>query len=255
MTRRDHEGRAVIDPPAILSSLDSQRFGINVARAENVTSESVPAVLSFFEQHDVELLIARCDAANLDVERALLGAGLTLLEAQIIYRGPLAPKVATPGIREAVSEDRAGIADLARDGFRDLNTHYHADPRLSPDACQELYIDWTLRGLSGEAADVVYVAEVDGRLAAFGMFMQTGDGEMRYLLASVASWAQGRGLYLALLDRGMAWGSDRGANAVIGIVPHGNIPAHRNLIKAGLRPVSSSSTFHGWRDRLIHRQA
>jgi hypothetical protein len=48
----------------------------------------------------------------------------------------------------------------------------------------------------------------------------------------------------------MKWGSDRGADAVLGVVPHGNIPAHRNLIKAGLRPVSSISTFHGWRDQI-----
>jgi hypothetical protein len=232
-----------------ISAIDSERFGVVVARANDVTADAVPAVLAFANENDVELTIARCDGRDQGAARALTAAGLSMLEGQIVYRGPLAPAGGVTGIREGVSEDREALAELARDAFTDLVGHYHADPRLSPNACRDVYVDWTLRGLAGEAADAFYVAEVDGRPAAFGMFTFRGE-DVIFVLSAVAPSAHGRGLYRAMLDRGMAWGLERGAQAVVGVVAHGTVAAHRSLIKAGMRPVAAISTFHGWRDQL-----
>ena len=234
---------------AALSALDSKRFGVVAARADAVTADAVPALLSFFERHSVELLIARCDGADLAAAQALSRGGLSMIDAQITYQGPVLLVTQPPGFREAVAEDAPVIADLARRGFSEPASHYHGDVRLSPDACRETYVDWALRGLAGACADVVFLAEVDGRTAAFGMFEQSGD-EVRVLLSTVAPWVRGHGLYLALLDCGMAWGSCRGANTMIGITSHSNISAQRSLIKAGLRPVTSTWTFHGWWDQV-----
>ncbi len=233
-----------------ISSLDSDRFGIVIARADRVTAHVVPAILSFCKQRDVVLLIARCDGGDPAAARRLALAGLVLFEAQITYRGALVASPPARDIREARPDDAAGIAHLARTGFSDYGGHYHADPRLPPDACRDLYTDWALRGLSGEAADVVFVVEVDGQLAAFGLFTRAAD-EIRFELSAVAPWARGHGHYRTILARGMNWGLDRGASAVVGIVAHGTVAAHRNLIAAGLRPASSTSTFHGWHDRLV----
>jgi hypothetical protein len=233
-----------------LSPLDSDRFGIVVARADGVTPDAVPAVLSFCQANDVELVIARCDGADQAAARELARAGLVLLEAQITYRGPLTGSTVAPGIREAVAQDADGMADLARGGFDDYAGHYHADPRLPPDACRDVYVDWTLRGLAGEAADMVFVVEIEDRLAAFGLFTHAGD-EIAFQLSAVAPWARGLRLYRGILARGMAWGRSVGARSVVGVVAHGTTAAHRNLIASGMRPVGSTSTFHGWRDRLL----
>ncbi len=235
---------------ASLSPLDSERFGIVVARADGVSAAAVPALLSFAREHEVEMLIARCDGADQAAARALADAGLTLLETQITYRGSLGLQSRDAGIRAGVADDALAVAELARQGFKDLAGHYHADSRLSSHACEEIYVDWALRGLAGEAAEAFYVAEVEGRVAAFGMFTQSG-AEVTFQLSTVASWARGKGLYTACLRRGMVWGAEQGADEMIGITAHGNIPAQRNLIKAGLRPVAGTSTFHGWRDRLV----
>lgn len=234
---------------ASISPLDSQRFGVVVARADGVSAKDLPALLSFCEQHDVELLIARCEGTDKAAAQSLADAGMVLLEAQRTYRGPIVPTTPAPDIREAVAEDSATIEELARSGFGDMAGHYHADPRLAADACRDAYVDWALRGLAGEAADVFYVAEVDGLTAGFGMFTQSGD-EVRVQLATVAPWARGRGIYVDFLHRGMAWGSGRGANHLTGVTPFDNIPAQRSFTKAGMRPVASTSTFHGWRDQL-----
>jgi acetyltransferase (GNAT) family protein len=237
------------DQIASISPLDSERFGIVVGRADGVTAAAVPALLSFAAEHEVEMTIARCEGADQDAARALAGAGFELLESQITYRGSLELQANGEGIREGRQEDAEAVAELARDGFKDLAGHYHADSRLASQAPEEIYVDWTLRGLSGEAADVFFVAENKGRIAAYGLFSQDGP-EVTFLLSTVAEWARGAGLYAALLRRGMVWGAERGGEAMIGITAHGNIPAQRNLIKAGLRPVAATSTFHGWRDRI-----
>jgi GNAT superfamily N-acetyltransferase len=236
------------EPPAVLSPLDSERFGIVVARAARVAAGDVAALLAYCEEREVELLIARCDGADVAATKALTAAGLNAVEAQITYQAPLAPAW-HPAVREGVAADRDAVAELARSGFGELVGHYHADPRLPEEACAEGYVEWALRGLDGEAADVFYVAEVEQRPAAFAMFSQAGE-ESIFLLATIAESARGLGLYPALLHHGMAWAAERGAETMTCITSHGNIAPQRNLIKAGCRPVASTTTFHGWSDRL-----
>jgi hypothetical protein len=235
--------------PPRLSPLDTERFGVVTARADAVGAADVGELLAFCEEHGAELVIARCDAADQAALRALGAAGLALVEEQITYRGPLVETSWPAGIREARPGDAAEIEALAQAGFDDYAGHYHADPRLPRDACREVYVDWTRRGLAGEAADVVYVAEHQGELTGYGMFARTGEDEITYLLAAVAPTPLGRGLYLGFLNAGMAWGLDAGASAVVGVTTPGSIAAQRNLIRSGLRPTASSSTFHGWRDQ------
>jgi hypothetical protein len=229
--------------------MDSARFGLAVARADDVTAEAVPELLEFCAARRIDLLIARCDGGDQAAGRALTGAGLVMLEAMMNYRGPLAPGALRDEVREARPDDAPELERLAREGFADYNGHYHADPRLPREACREIYVDWTLRGLAGEGADVVFVAELDRRVAAYGLFTIAGE-LLQFQLSSAAAWARGHQLYNAILDQGMAWGLERGAREVLGVVAHSTTPAHRNLVRAGLRPVSSFSTYHGWRDQL-----
>lgn len=237
------------DRKVAASPLDSERFGIAVARADGVTAERMPSVLDYCREHGIELLIARSDAADVASTKALVDAGLVPLEGQITYRAPLRPR-SHPDIREGAPDDREAMAALAGAAFDGFASHYHLDSRLDAAKCRDGYVDWTLRGLAGDAADVFYVAEVDGEPAAFGMFSQQG-AESVFVLSAVAEPARGRGLYSSLLHHGMSWATERGAESMIGITPYGNVPAQRNLIKAGFRPVASATTFHGWRDRLF----
>jgi GNAT superfamily N-acetyltransferase len=237
------------EPPAAISPLDSERFGIVVARADDVSADRVAEVVSFCEQHEVELVIARCDGRDLFATRALIAAGMVPVESQLDFRGPLFETTPAVPIRAGDQGDREAVADLARRGFVEMPSHYHCDPRLPLDACLEVYVDWALRGLSGDAADAFLVAEVDGRPAGFTMFGLRG-GQIQSLLSTVAPEARGRGVYTAMIHAGMAWGIERGAESLIGVTPMGNVAAQRNLIRLGLAPVTATVTFHGWRDRF-----
>lgn len=219
-----------------------------MARADEVSAADVSPLLAFCEQHGVELLIARCDGADLAARRALAAVGLIALDSQITFRGPLAPAWDSR-FRSATEADRDVVADLARASFDRYPGHYQADPRLDLDACAEGYVDWALRGLAGEAADVVFLAEVDGEPAAFATTAQNGEEVIVYL-AGVAEFAQGNGLHSGALGHAMAWAEERGASAMIAITSHCNLSAQRNFVELGFRPVSSTITFHGWRDQL-----
>jgi GNAT superfamily N-acetyltransferase len=238
----------VLKVAATLSPLDTERFGVVVARADEVTAAALPALVEFCERHQVEMVIARCDGGDLAAAKAMTAAGLRALEFQIVFKGPLRPR-RDPAIREGTPADRDAVAGLAAIGFEQIAGHYHADPRLDAGACREGYIEWALRGLAGEAADAFFVYEFDGRPQAFGMFSDGGE-EATYVLATVDPAARGRGLYVALLHHGMAWAAKRGAERIVGVVAHGNIAPQRNLLKAGMLPVATTTTFHGWRDQM-----
>jgi len=231
-----------------LSPLDSARFGVVAARADEVTANDLPALLEFCAEHEVELLIARCDGADLGALRALTAAGLRALDAQIVFEG-LPEAVRDSRFRPATAADGDAIAALARVSFDRYAGHYQADPRLDVEACAEGYVDWALRGLAGEAADVVFVAEIGGELAAFATVEQR-DEEVIVHLAGVAESRQGSGLHAGVLGHAMAWAAERGARGMVAITSHNNLSAQHNFIKLGLRPVSSTMTFHGWRDQL-----
>lgn len=235
--------------PVALSPLDSERFGVVAARAGEVAANDLPALLRFCEEHEVELLIARCDGADLGALRALTAAGLVALDAQIVFEG-LPDAAPDSRFRPATASDRDAIAALARVSFDRYPGHYQADPRLDPEACAEGYVDWALRGLAGEAADVVFVAEAAGELQAFATVEQREDEAIVHL-AGVAESAQGSGLHTGVLRHAMAWAAERGASGMTAITSHHNLSAQRNFIKLGLRPVASTMTFHGWRDQFL----
>jgi ribosomal protein S18 acetylase RimI-like enzyme len=232
-----------------VSPLESEHFGLVVARADAVEDEQIPALLSFCERNEVELVIARCDGRDLAAARGLIDAGMVRLEAQIAYEGKLWEIPNANEVREGTERDLEAVAEVARRAFCDMPSHYHVDPRLPLEACNEAYVDWTRRGLRGEAADAFFVAELDGRAVGFTMFGGEGD-RVHSILSAVDPDYQRRGLYSSLFARGMEWGLERGAERMFIVTPHGNIAAQRNQIRLGLKPVGSTATFHGWRDRL-----
>jgi GNAT superfamily N-acetyltransferase len=213
----------------------------------------VPALLAYCDEEQMDLLIARCDGADQPAQQALSLAGLTMLEAQILFRGPVfdrAPFLDGVAIREPASDEADAVTGIAAEAFTEFAGHYHADPRLANGACRDGYVDWTLRGMAAEGPDrAFYIAETDDRPVAYAMFDRAGE-EARAALAAVSPAARGRGLYVALLRRGIAWAAGRGASTFVALTPHSNVAAQRSFLRVGLLPTSSTVTFHGWRDRL-----
>lgn len=233
------------------SQLEEARFGVRTARVEAVRADDVPAILDFCAREHVELLIARCDAADNGAATALEDAGGRLMDTLTYWRRDLvtrAPEadVVDARVRPADPADLPAIAAIARESFHDYYGHYHADPRLPDDAASAAYADWAQRSLAGEAADVVLVAEVEGDVAAFGTFQIEPDRQCNFVLAAVAASGRQHGLYRAIAAGGMIWSAAEGAIAFYSSTQIGNLAVQKVWARLGMELSGAVHTFHRW---------
>ena len=232
------------------STIDAERFGVRTARASAVTFEEVPGLVASCRDAGIELLIARCSAADIGAVQAMEHAGLRLMDAQVLYSRRLevaAPRPRT-AVRQFIPADLDPIVQMARATFAGYSGHYHADPRLPRHLSDQVYASWAERCCSGEAADTVIVVELEGRLAGFSAFEVVADREARLQLGAVAGWARGRQLYTEMALAGMSWARDAGALEMSAITQMTNLPAQHSWLRAGMTPRDYWYTLHGWLD-------
>ncbi len=233
------------------SPLDTDRFGVRTARLVGaVTPDEVPVVIASCRDAGVELVIARCSAADIALAHAFEDAGLRLMDSQVLFGRALDSDDARPRVemRQSSEADLPTIVEIARASFTGYAGHYHADPRLPRHLCDEVYASWAERCCRGEAADTVLVVERDGRLAGFSAFGMVGKGEARLHLGAVASWARGHQLYTEMALAGMGWALDGGAKSMSAITQTTNLSAQLSWLRAGMTPRDYWHTFHGWLD-------
>lgn len=246
--------RSVQDEPRAevvrLSAIDSERFGITVARAEDLSAENVQEILGWCETEHVDLVIARCPADDVAAIQAMGQAGFFFTGGDIHYRGALhsiaLAQSVSAHVRILRPEERTDVAELAAAAFSRFMGHYHANPRLPRDQCDAAYRSWADRCCSGEAADVVVVAELWGQVAGFSAFRAVSGTEGQLVLGAVADWARGHGLYGQMTLAGAAWCRGRGLRTLLAITQLGNLPAQRTWANLGMKPVAAAYTFHRW---------
>jgi len=236
-----------------LSTLDTQRFGSVVARADEISSKELKSTMDFCESHHVELLIARCPVEDTSSIEAFIGARFQLMDTLVYYRRALdsvsliatSPVTIEPlGIGEAEQ-----VASIARECFADYTGHYHSDHRLDRNACTELYASWAQACCEkGESNSFVLVAGKHGHRVGFGCFRQEPPDTGELLLGAVLPSARGRGLYRDLTIAGMARMQAAGATRFVTSTHLSNWGAQAAWTAAGLRPYRGYHTFHRWFD-------
>lgn len=238
---------------AVLSELDCDRFGLQIARVDDIGLDEVRGVTRSCLDRGIEMVIARCAADDFPTIHALERAGYMLMETQVHYLGPVVSTVGSTGVRDAVTADADAVERVARAAFADYGGHYHCDPRLPAAQSTEAYVSWAANCMNGRLAEHVVVAELDGRIVGFQAHRSPQPGTGQLLLIGVAPEARGRGIYHALGSHAMRWSSQRGCSELLAVCHQGNLASHRVFIGLGLRPAQAVSTFHGWADDLRAR--
>jgi len=204
-----------------LSDIDRERFGIQTARSPKVTMETLSAILDFCYAHGVKFLIARCDADETKTVQAMELNGFFLTDTLLYYQCdlkdipkiPVSPKVL---VRPVCAGEEEMVKSLAAESFQGYVGHYHADPRLSREKCDETYASWAYRSCTiGDLADEVLVAEQNGSLAGFITLKINTPEEGQMVLNAVHPEAQGSGVYFALVSAAKEWCFQRGVIRVI----------------------------------------
>ena len=154
-------------------------------------------------------------------------------------------------IRRAKPEDLSALMAINEKAFTGYFGRYHADPQMPPGTATKIYAEWVRSAFQGWA-DWILVAEVDGRIAGYGLWRKPLEIEARnslsvahYDLAAVDPEFLGRGLWTALMFDGMSIARNY-AQYLVGPVHVCNYPVQHTLQKLGWRISGARHSFHKW---------
>jgi len=237
-----------------LSAIDEERFGIRTARAPKVELRMLPSVIDFCRNNVVKLLIARCLVSELRSAQAMEREGFQLMDTLVYYRRellkmPVPTDVGKAIIRPIQPGEEEKIKAIAAECFRGYLGHYHADEKLDPSKCDEVYISWAYRScISRDVADNVLVAELHGSVVAFCAVRINRPDEGEVVLNGVAPSAQGQGIYRSLLIHGIQWFLSEGLSRMIISTQITNMAVQKVWTRLGFEPSHAYYTFHKWFD-------
>ncbi len=111
-------------PRIALSRLDEERFGIRIARIDDVSASDTPAIKKFCLDQRVSMVIARCPSSDTATVHVLGDAGFRLMETLVWYRRDVShdiPESSVSGVDVGLARpgDASAAAATAADAFRD----------------------------------------------------------------------------------------------------------------------------------------
>ena len=237
-----------------LSALDEARFGIPSARASEITAETLPKVLDFCRAHSVAFLIARCRVDHTDCAQAMERAGFELMGTLVyssrdLKQTPIPPDTGEFSIRLMRPGEEARLKDMAAEAFHGYFGHYHADPRLDPAKCDEVYVAWAAALANApEAPRSVLVASWQDEWVGFAANRLNSPEEGEGILAGVVPQARRRGVHRDIMINRMKWCLAQGAERMIISTQIRNVAAQKVWVRLGFEPRHACYTFHKWFD-------
>jgi GNAT superfamily N-acetyltransferase len=233
------------------SEIDSDRFGVRVARA-HIGADRLSEVLEFCAKQQIDLLVARCGTNDLESAQGMESKGFLLMDTLLYYSFDLTKKGIPEGecevhVRRLQPGDEKEVPNVASAAFKGYTGHYHADRRLESSRCDEAYRSWAERSCgTSEAADEVLVAETDGKVVGFASLRLNSPHEVEGLLFAVAPEAQGKGICGLFMVRSLQWCRDQGATRMVISTQVTNVSMQKVWCRTGFEPSHSYYTFHKW---------
>ena len=230
---------------------DSEFFGLRVARLTRGTIDPSTCqqaldwgaaehvqLLYFLADDDADSWGVACDAGfrpkDIRVEMAL----------DRTWPRPPAHEIGDHVVlREAVPADLKDLLPIASSAHTD--SRFFADAAVSRQKAHELYELWLARSVEKTIADVVFVAEVDGRASAY-ITARIADHVGSIGLVGVGESARGRGVGTAMVQRTLQWFTARGVSEVTVVTQGRNTRAQRIYQRCGFFTNATRLWFHRW---------
>ncbi len=243
---------AIVDRDIVaFSEIDSERFGVRIARAQ-IVSNTLSKVLEFCGAERVDMLIARCATNDLATAQSMETNGFLLMDTLVYYGFDLTKKVIPDDtgeflVRRLRAGDEVDLRIVASAAFKGYVGHYHADRRLDSRKCDEGYNSWAERSCAESgAANEVLVADDGGRVVGFATLRMNSPQEVEGLLFAVAPEFQGKGICRSFMIRSLEWCRDHGATHMIISTQVTNTSMQKVWCRTGFEPSHSFYTFHKW---------
>jgi hypothetical protein len=241
-----------------LSKLDLDRFGFVTVKAEGLKScEDVDECISFSNNNNAELLIARLDASRLEAAQRIEALGGILCDTLIYYElrchhaknsvRAIDKDDETFRLREMTARDQGAVIHIARTAFSGYYGHYHSDSRLDRRDCDATYVSWcetTVQNM-GEVNQIIVAEDAIG-ICGFLTMKVHDDRQLELVLSGVAKRVEGRGVYRRMIRQGIEYAITAGIKRVFTSTQIINLTVQRVWIAQGFFPIKFEYTFHKW---------
>ena len=253
------------------SEITGRRIGavehIAVATSDDSGTEILQELLDELTRsltdRETQCVVCKVHSNELPVVHALEERGFLLMDSLLDFvfdfsRTPL-EEINPPRrdkqlkIRRAEPADLSALMAINEKAFTGYFGRYHADPQMPRGIATKIYAEWVRSAFQGWA-DWILVAEVDGRIAGYGLWRKPLEIEARnslrvahYDLAAIDPEFLGRGLWTALMFDGMSIARNY-AQYLVGPVHVCNYPVQHTLQKLGWRISGARHSFHKWRN-------
>ena len=228
-----------------------------------ILQELIDELTRSLADRETQCVVCKVHSNELPVVHALEQRGFLLMDSLLDFvfdfsRTPL-EEINRPRrdkqltIRRAEPADLSALMAINEKAFTGYFGRYHADPQMPPGTATKIYAEWVRSAFQGWA-DWILVAEVDGRIAGYGLWRKPLEIEARnslrvahYDLAAIDPEFLGRGLWTALMFDGMSIARNY-AQYLVGPVHVCNYPVQHTLQKLGWRISGARHSFHKWRN-------
>lgn len=237
-----------------LSPIDTERFGVTAARALNVTSPFLESVLHFSKEHQVQFLMARCDMGDMEAVQAMEAEGFFLTDTLLYYEGSTESPSPATGLKSLIIRPLAdgegqAVQELAALSFHGYYGHYHADPRLNRDKCDEVYASWAYRScVQRDVADEVFVAEKGNAICGFAAVKIHDSRTGEFILNAVHPRYWKIGVYSQLISQAKRLLFQRGIERIIISTQLSNVAVQKVWTREGFWLSHGFYTLHKWFD-------
>lgn len=242
MTKRSEPGERL--------AWDSAHFGLAIGRA---LGDDPAEVIAWMRREAIACAYRLVPVERPEVASSFARAGFRLVDLRVTFDAdPRASREPEPlagvTLRPGSSRDAAALEPIAAASYRDAR--FYRDGRFDEARCDALYGLWLTKSLSGERADHVVVAELDGAPVGFVTCAMPAPDRGSIGLVGVGEPARGRGLGRAMVRCGLGWLADRGAERVTVVTQGRNLGAQRLYQRVGFRTAELGLWLHGWMDEL-----
>lgn len=235
-----------------VSSVDSARFGLKIARGTVPPLAPADAVLEAVRRSRPDVAIFRCQAGDPAQVHALRNAGFCPIHADTLvhYRGQLegAPD---PGalsgvvaVARAGASDSADLAAIAARAFAGYRSHYHANPLFGAQQILQGYVEWAATGATAEDVQAWRVVQAGETRGFATCRTDTALASVEVLLNAVDPQWQGKGVYTALLAAIMRRYRELGMRTINISTQVWNYRVQRVWTRLGLELERAEDTYH-----------
>ncbi len=236
------------------AKLESDRFGLNVARAALVENElDAGALARELIGNRVDVAILRIPAAGpAPAIAALRALGFSPIHADTLVTHSCDLTRHTPQdlfdpalqIRSAVQGDVPGITELVRTVFAEYPNHYCANPLLPREEIVAGYCEWALSHIDVDNR-TCWVACVDGRIAGLACSaFDARTGRCQGVLHGVSPDFARRRIYTDLIRFTQSYFRQRGFSTLEISTQVGNLRVQRVWAREGFTLERAIDTYH-----------